>query len=62
MNDRRKNLVVKAFRILDRDGSGFIETAEVANRLDYSKHPDVLAKKKTEGDLITEFLNHFEGK
>jgi Ca2+-binding EF-hand superfamily protein len=60
MNERRLALVKKAFDRLDADKSGIIELNDVINVYDTSKHPEVMAKRKTKNQVLTEFLANFE--
>lgn len=60
MSDRRKRLIGMAFNVLDRDGSGEVEPEEIMSCYDASKHPDVLAGKKTAGEILQEFLDTFD--
>lgn len=48
MNDFRKALVEKAFRFIDRDGSGCLDLEDVKNIYNASRHPDVISGRKTE--------------
>lgn len=52
LNDRRKQFVYLAFEILDKDKSGIIETKDLLGVYDASKHPDVIAGKKTQEDIL----------
>lgn len=60
MSARRIALVDAAFNVLDADGNGAIEPAEVANRYDAARHPAVLAGKMTAEDVFREFLETFD--
>ena len=60
LNDRRKQLVLMAFQILDADKSGVIETSDIQARYDASKHPDVLSGRKTNAEVLREFLDTFD--
>ena len=60
MNDRRLALVQQAFEILDTDGSGVVDVDEISSRYDASEHPDVLSGKRSERDVLTEFLGTFD--
>lgn len=60
MNSFRKTLVSKAFAKLDADGSGIIDISDVKRFYDASLHPDVKAGRKTEDDILDEFLETFE--
>jgi Ca2+-binding EF-hand superfamily protein len=60
LNDFRKSLVEKAFRKIDRDSSGFIEIDDIKDLYNASKHPDVIQGRKTEEQILMEFLETFE--
>lgn len=60
MNDKRKALVMKAFKIIDKDGSGLLEINDIKTVYNAKKHPDVLSGKQTEEDILLEFLDTFE--
>jgi calcyphosin len=49
-----------AFNILDRDGSGILELADFALCYNASQHPDVLNGKKTEEQILADFVEVFE--
>ncbi|CAE7608885.1 CAPSL [Symbiodinium microadriaticum] len=61
LNERRQQLVMMAFEILDTDKSGVIEVDDVKAKYDTSKHPDVISGKRTSDDVLSEFLETFEG-
>ena len=61
MNERRRQLVHQVFRILDRDRSGEIELADIQGVYNASAHPDVIAERKTENEILQQFLETFEG-
>lgn len=60
MNPFRKKLVGQAYNKLDRDGSGFIDVNDIKGVYNASRHPDVLQGKKTEEQILMEFLETFE--
>ena len=60
MSERRKKLVTLAFNTLDKDGNGVVEPSDIVNTYDASKHPDVLAGKKTPAEVLREFLDTFD--
>lgn len=60
MNATRKAIVLKVFKRLDKDGLGSIDIEDIKDIYDASKHPDVLSRKKTEDEILTEFLDTFE--
>ena len=47
-------------QILDKDKSGIIEVNDIAAAYNGKKHPDVIAGKKTEEDVLREFLDTFD--
>ena len=57
---RRLKLVELAFSVIDRDGSGIVDAQEVASMYDASKHPEVIARRKTPTQVLTEFLDTFD--
>mmetsp|Transcript_11284 Transcript_11284/g.14683 ORF Transcript_11284/g.14683 Transcript_11284/m.14683 type:complete len:536 (+) Transcript_11284:329-1936(+) len=60
LNERRSQLVLQAFQILDTDKSGTIEVSDLHGRYNCSKHPKVIDGSMTENEVLTEFLNTFE--
>ena len=60
MNDFRKALALKAFAIMDKDGSGILEIDDIRQRYNAKMHPDVKAGKKTEDEILYEFIDTFE--
>jgi len=56
----RKKIVMQAFNKLDKDGNGWIDITDVRGVYDAKKHPDVLSGKKTEDQILQEFLETFE--
>ena len=57
MNDRRKNLVKILFDSFDRNKTGYVSIDEIRNNYSPSNHPDVLNGKKTEDEVLAEFLD-----
>eukprot|EP00981_Chlorochromonas_danica_P005725 scaffold1182_cov229-Ochromonas_danica.AAC.1 len=60
LNPRRLRLVHQAFTILDKDGSGEVDAKEISSMYDASKHPEVMAKRKTATQVLREFLDTFD--
>ena len=60
MSQFRKNLVTKVYKALDKNGEGMILMEDFKEMYIASRHPDVLTKKRTEDDIITEFIDTFE--
>ena len=49
-----------AFDKLDRDGSGVIDINDIKGVYNARNHPDVKSGKKTEDEILGEFLETFE--
>ncbi|RYH31804.1 hypothetical protein EON65_01950 [archaeon] len=60
LNTRRKDMVAQAFRVLDSDGSGIVDINDITGRYNASVHPDVIMGKRTEKEVLREFLEAFE--
>ena len=56
----RKDIVAKVFRKLDKDESGQIPVKDIENMFEAKAHPDVRSGKKTEQEVLAEFLDTFE--
>lgn len=60
MSGFRKKLVLQAFKKIDRDGSGVVDYHDIKDIYNAKRHPDVISGKKTEEDILMEFLETFE--
>jgi hypothetical protein len=60
MNPGRKKLVAQAYKKLDKDGNGWIDINDIKGVYSAKTHPDVLSGKKTEEQILLEFLETFE--
>ena len=60
MNMARRKIVAQAYKKLDADGNGWIDINDVRGVYKANKHPDVLSGKKTEDQILQEFLETFE--
>ena len=60
LNDFRTAIVEKAFRKIDKDSSGLIDIDDIKDLYNAKKHPDVIQGKKTEEQILMEFLETFE--
>jgi Ca2+-binding EF-hand superfamily protein len=60
LNDFRKALIRKAFDKIDIDKSGTLEYSDVKDVYSAKSHPDVRAGKKTEEEVVQDFLETFE--
>lgn len=60
MNQFRQDISMKAFKIMDKDGSGVIDIRDIKGVYNAKKHPLVMQGKKTEDEILFEFLDTFE--
>ena len=60
MNQFRTQLAIKAFKKIDFNGDGVLDISDIKGKYDASKHPDVKSGKKTEDEVLKEFLETFE--
>jgi Ca2+-binding EF-hand superfamily protein len=60
MNGYRRGYAEKAFKIMDKDRSGVLNIDDLKGVYNGKKHPDVIAGKKTEDEILGEFLDTFE--
>ena len=60
MNEFRQKLVQQAFDILDVSKNGEISFEEIKNKYNANRHPDVLSGKKTEDEVLKEFMDTFQ--
>lgn len=60
MNPARKQLVKKAFDKLDKNKNGVVEIDDIRGVYNAKNHPDVKLGKKTEEEVLSEFLDTFE--
>lgn len=56
LNPNRLALVQKAFKIIDKDGSGELDFNDICDVYNAKKHPAVLDGRKTEKQVLDEFL------
>jgi hypothetical protein len=45
---------------MDKDGNGQLDINDIKGTYNASKHPDVIQGKKTEAEVLGEFLETFE--
>jgi hypothetical protein len=60
MNEFRVGIAKKAFKVMDKDGSGKLDINDIRQNFNAKNHPDVKAGKKTEDQILGEFLDTFE--
>ena len=54
-------MVMKAFAMLDKDGSGQITISDIVGIYDVSMNPEFLEGRKTRDEILQDFLNNFDG-
>ena len=60
LNPYRQRLVDQAFAILDRNGDGYISYEDIKGLYNGKQHPEVVAGRKTEQEVLGEWLETFE--
>jgi len=60
MSDFRKELVLKAFRVLDKEGKGEVTLKDLGAIYDVSQHPLVLSGKITKEQALKLFLQNWD--
>ena len=60
MNQNRQRIVMQAYAKLDKDGNGWVDINDIKGTYNATKHPDVQQGKKTEDQILQEFLETFE--
>lgn len=60
LNERRLKVIKQAFQKLDKTGDGVITLDDVRGVYDPKNHPDVKSRKKTEDQVLGDFLDTFE--
>ena len=60
MNPARTAIAKKVYTIMDKDKSGKVDINDIRQSYNAKQHPDVKAGKKTEDEVLGEFLDTFE--
>ena len=60
MNPFRQNLVERAFKVLDFNNDGEVSIDEFKQRYSAAEHPEVRSGKKTEKEVLVEFMETFQ--
>ena len=60
MCERRKRLITILFETFDKDRKGFVDLDEIRNSFSPINHPDVVSGKKTEDEILAEFLDNLQ--
>lgn len=61
LSETRRALVAEAFARIDVDGNGVLTYEDLRHRYNARQSKDVLSGQKTEKQVVTAFLNSFEG-
>ena len=54
-------MVMKAFAMLDKDGSGKVTVSDITGIYDVSRNPEFLEGRATKDQILANFLNQFDG-
>ena len=60
LNDRRRDLVHQAYKVLDKDGSGQVTIKDIAMASDKSVPPDSQSGRKTREQVLRDFMTVWE--
>ena len=60
MSSFRRAIALKAYKIMDKDKSGVLDINDIRQNYNAKQHPDVKSGKKTEDEILGEFLDTFE--
>ena len=60
MNSSRKALVIQAYKKLDKNGDGTVNVEDLRGVYNASSHPEVRLGRKTEDEVLCEFLDTLE--
>ena len=60
MNERRKQLITILFETFDKNRKGVIDLDDIRNSYNPNNHPDVVSGKKTEDEVLAEFLDFLQ--
>ena len=60
LSDFRKNLIIRVFEKLDTENKGFIDIEDIRASYNPKRHPDVLNGKKTEQEILSEFIDFLD--
>jgi len=61
LNPRRRAMVIRCFKDMDKDGSGELDIKDLKDLWCAKEHPDVIAGRKSEKQVLTEFITNMEG-
>lgn len=60
LNDRRTDLVIMAYKILDKSGDGLVTIDDIMQIYNASCHPDFISGKKNKEQILREFMTIWE--
>jgi len=60
MSQSRQNIVMQAFRKLDKTGDGIIKVEDMEGVYNVQKHPKYVSGEMSKEDIFKEFLKTFE--
>ena len=60
MNEKRKKIIIQVFKMFDKNKNGTIDLDDIRESYNAKMHPDVILGKKTEEEILAEFLDTFE--
>ena len=60
MCERRKRLITILFETFDKNRKGFVDLDDIRNAYNPINHPDVLSGKRTEDEVLAEFLDNLQ--
>ena len=60
MCERRKRLITILFETFDKNRKGFVDLDDIRNAYNPINHPDVLNGKRTEDEVLAEFLDNLQ--
>lgn len=61
VNERRSQVILQAFEAMDKNKNGAIDSQDLKGAYDASHHPGVMSKRRTEEEVMEEFISTFEG-
>ncbi|EQC28530.1 hypothetical protein SDRG_13856 [Saprolegnia diclina VS20] len=61
LNERRKQMVLLAFTVIDANGNGIVELDDIVAKYNADQHPDVISGRKTKNEIFRDFLDTFDG-
>ena len=60
LNQFRTKICIKAFKLIDMNDDGVLDITDIKGRYNATMHPEVKSGKRTEDEVLTEFMETFE--